>query len=87
MVMEELKLAEIQKISHNLDHVISNGLTDMFRNAEKLWCSQHMQEYKIGKLAFNRNSLDTVMADIYGTQNKVLFQSDLADADDFDAKI
>ena len=48
--MVEPELFYIKKVGHDLDHAIPNGLTDVFKNAKKLWCTQHLQERDSWKL-------------------------------------
>ena len=67
-------------------------MCDVFRDAKKLWCTQHMQErdaHKLKTIGCNHRTQKRVMADIYGTQDDVLLQNDQADADenDYDVKL
>ena len=93
LVMNTPSLIELKKIGHDLDVAIFNGLTDIFTNAKKLWCTQRMQErdvYKLKQLGANKNTVQKIMADIYGSQDDVLFQAGLADSadcEDFDMKL
>ena len=43
-------LLGIKKIGHDLDQVITKGVTDIFREAKQLHCIQHMQERDAQKL-------------------------------------
>lgn len=60
---------------------------------ETLYCTQHMQErdaLKLQSLGCNQQGKASIMADIYGSQNDVLLQNGLADAEDekdFDVKL
>ena len=44
MVVHKPELLGIKKIGHDMDKALSQGLCDVFQNAKKLWCTQHMQE-------------------------------------------
>ena len=93
MVVQKPELLGIKKIGHDMDKALSQGLCDVFQNAKKLWCTQHMQDrdiHKLKTLCCNQQSQSKVMADIYGTQDSVLIQNGLADAEDecdLDAKL
>ena len=93
LVIKKPELLRIKKIGHDLDKALSQGLCDIFTDAKKLWCTQHMQErdlHKLKTLGCNQRSQSRVMADVYGTQDEVLIQNGLADAEDefdFDAKL
>ena len=93
LLIKKPELLGIKKIGHDLDKALSQGLCDIFTDAKKLWCTQHMQErdlQKLKSLGCNQQSQSRVMADIYGTQDDVLLQNGLADAEDecdFDAKL
>eukprot|EP00112_Aurelia_sp_Birch-Aquarium-sp1_P014208 Seg3052.3 transcript_id=Seg3052.3/GoldUCD/mRNA.D3Y31 product="hypothetical protein" protein_id=Seg3052.3/GoldUCD/D3Y31 len=93
LVMNTPSLIELKKIGHDLDVAIPNGLTDLFTTAKKLWCTQHMQErdaFKLKQLGANKNTVKRIMADIYGSQDDVIFQAGLADSadrEDFSTKL
>ena len=93
LVIKKPELLRIKKIGHDLDKALSQGLCDIFTDAKKLWCTQHMTErylQKLTSLGCNQRSQSRVMADIYGMQDDVLLQNGLADAEDecdFDAKL
>ena len=86
------ELLGLKKMGNDLDKAISNGFGDIFAGAKKLYCTQHLQErdaFKLQSMGCNQKSKMSIMADIYGSQNSVLFQTGLADADDeedFDIK-
>ena len=64
---------------------IAGGMTDIFRDADNVWCTQHSQErdaLKPKSLRANERSRNRIMTDIYGSQDDVLLQNSLADADD-----
>ena len=92
MVMGDPGLINIKKIGHDLDRTIPNSLTDVFKDAQKFWCTEHMQKrdrLKLQNMGYGQRNSDRIMADIYGCQNDVLLQTGLADAineDDFMAK-
>jgi len=92
-LIKKPELLGIKKIGHDLDKALSQGLCDIFTDAKKLWCTQHMTErylQKLTSLGCNQRSQSRVMADIYGMQDDVLLQNGLADAEDecdFDAKL
>ena len=93
LIILKPELLGIKKVGHDLDKALSSGLTDIFQNATKLWCTQHLQErdaHQIRSMGANQLTQSRVMADIYGSQNEILLQSGLADAEDesdFDAKL
>ena len=85
MVIKMPELLKIKKIGNGLDKALSQGLCDVFNEAKRLWCTQHMQErdvHKLKTLGCNQRSQSRVMSDIYGTQDAVLLQNGLADAED-----
>ena len=92
LVIQKPELLGLKKIGHDLDRAISNGFGDIFQGAKKLHCTQHMQKrdaFKLQSMGCNQKSKMSIMADIYGSQNAVLFQTGLADAadeEDFDIK-
>lgn len=83
----------LRKIGHDLDKATAGGFSDIFQNADHLWCTQHLQERTSKKLKDLKVALpahDKIMADIYGSQHGFLEQDGLADAHDeydFDAKV
>ena len=59
----------------------------LFINAESMWCTQHTENNDAEKLrSFGANNKDRscIMADIYGSQNEILLQNGLADAENVD---
>ena len=75
----------MKKIGHDLDKAIAGGMTDIFRDADNVWCTQHSQErdaLKLKSLGANERSRNRIMTDIYGSQDDVLLHNGLADADD-----
>eukprot|EP00794_Sanderia_malayensis_P013682 gene13682-biopygen10980 len=86
-------LLSIKKVGHDLDNAIGNGLTDILRDAEKLFCTEHMQkndERRLKEMSANASTTRRIMADIYGTQHGCVAEQGLADAidpEDFDAKL
>lgn len=93
IVTKKPELLKIKKIGHDLDKALSQGLCDVLNEVKRLWCTQHMQErdvHKLKTLGCTQRSQSRVMSDIYGTQDAVLLQNGLADAEnecDFDAKL
>ena len=62
-----------------------SGFKDIFRSARNLWCTQHLENRDVEKLralGCNQRVISRIMSDIYGTQNEVLLENGLADADD-----
>lgn len=60
-------------------------MTDIFKDATNVWCTQHSQErnaLKLKSLCTNERSRNRIMADIYGSQHDVLWENGLADAED-----
>ena len=90
--MVDPELINIKEIGHDLDRAIPNGLTDVFKDAQKFWCTEHIQKrdrLKLQNMGAGQHNSDRIMADINGYQNDVLLQTGLADAineDDFMAK-
>ena len=85
LVIHKPELRGIKKIGHDLDKALSDGLSDIFHGAKRLWCTQHMQErdlHKLKCLGANQRTQARIMADIYGSQDEILLQNGLADADD-----
>lgn len=87
LLIQKPELSGIKKIGTDLDKALSNGMTDVFKDAEKLWCTHHMQErdlYKLKTFGCNQKTQSKILADIYGCQNDVVLQDGLADAEDGD---
>ena len=69
------------------------GFKNIFSREESLWCTQHLEKNNLEVLKRHRSNASDqqrIMADIYGSQNKVLQQDQLADAIDsvyFQAKL
>ncbi len=64
---------------------IFSGFKDIFRSARSLWCTQHLENRDVEKLralGCNQRVISRIMSDIYGTQNEVLLENGLADAED-----
>ena len=93
IIMKKTDLLKIKKIGHDLDKALSQGLSDVFNEANMLWCTQHMQErnvHKLKTLGCTLRSQSRVMSDTYSAQDEILLQNGLADAEDecnFDAKL
>ena len=71
LVIQKPELLGIKKIGQDLNKTLSNGLSDIFQDAKKLYCTQHMQErdaFKLQSLGCNQRSKLSIMADIYGSQ-------------------
>ncbi|KAK2552467.1 hypothetical protein P5673_026559 [Acropora cervicornis] len=67
-----------------LEKALSDGLTDIFHGAKRLWCTQQMQEwdlYKLKGLGANQRTQARIMSDIYSSQDEILLQNGLAAAD------
>ena len=68
-------------------------MKDLFINVESMWCTQHMENNdaeKLRSLGVNDKDRSCIMADIYGSQNEVLLQNGMTDAenvDDFKARL
>ena len=93
MTFQDPKLFNIKKIGHDLHTAISKELTDVLRNAENLYCTQHLQkadERHLKAMCANRNTTERIMADIYGAQHSSVQELGLADAvdeEDLDVKL
>ena len=60
-------IADIKKVGHDLDPSIGSGLTDMFWNAKKLFCTEHLQrtdQQKLKDMGANSSTINRIMADI-----------------------
>ncbi len=72
---------------------IFSGFKDILTSAKSLWCTQHLENRdaeKLRAIGCNSKVISRIMSDIYGTQNEILLENGLADADDeddFDAKL
>ena len=68
-------------------------MKDLFINAESMWCTQHMENNdaeKLRLLGVDYKDRSSVIADIFGSQNEVLLQNGLTNAenvDDFKARL
>ena len=68
-------------------------MKDLFINVKSMWFTQHMENNdaeKLHSLGVNDKDCSCIMADIYGSQNEVLLQNGMADAenvDDFKARL
>ena len=63
-------VAEIKKVGHDLDPSIGSGLTDVFRKAKKLFCTEHLQkadQQKLKDMGANLSTINRIMADTYST--------------------
>ncbi|XP_066934513.1 uncharacterized protein [Clytia hemisphaerica] len=93
LINSKPSLLGIQLIGHDLDNAIGNGIGSVLRNAERLFCTQHLQSrdvVKLKDLGANANTQNRIMADIYGTQKGIIAENGLADSadrDDFNAKL
>ncbi len=93
MIHQNAELLLIKKVGHDLDNAIGNGLTDILRSAERLYCTEHLQkadERHLKEKGANASTIKRIMADIYGTQHGFVEELGLADAldpDDFDVKL
>ena len=79
------ELLGITRIGHDLDKAIAGGMTDVFRDADNVWCTQHSQErdaFKLKSLGAHERSRNRIMTDIYGSHDDILLQNGSADADD-----
>ena len=85
LIIAKPELLGIKKIGHDLDKAIAGGMTDILKDADNVWCTQHSQErdaLKLKSLGANERSRNRIMTDIYGSHDDVLLQKGLADADD-----
>lgn len=93
LAIAKSELLGIKKIGHDLNKAIAGGMTDIFKDADNVWCTQHSQErdaLKLKSLGANERSRNRIMIDIYGSQDDVLLQNGLADAadpEDFQIKL
>ena len=76
-----------------MDPALSGGVGDIFSQADKLVCLQHLMErdaFKLQKLGATTKAKQRIMCDIYGSKQNRLLQFGLADADnteDFNVKL
>ena len=85
LIIAKPELLGIKKIGHDLDKAIAGGMTDILKDVDNVWCTQHSQErdaLKLKSLGANERSRNRIMTDIYGSQDDVLLHNGLADADD-----
>lgn len=76
---------ECKKIGHDLDKAVGNGLGDVIQNAERLYCTWHIQNRDsnhLKELCANNRTIHRIMSDIYGTQTGFVSEMGLADASD-----
>lgn len=87
------ELLKIKKIGHDLDKAIAKGMTDIFQDAQNVWCTQHMKErdaQKVKAMGGDERTQRRIMADIYGCQEQILLENGLADSEDpadYEAKL
>ena len=87
------ELLKIKKVGHDLDKAIAKGMTDIFEEAQNVWCTQHMKErdaQKLKTMGCNERTQRRIMADIYGCQEQILLENGLADSEDpadYEAKL
>lgn len=84
-VFMEPATVNMRKVGDDLDSAVSSGLADIFQDAKKLFCTQHLQkadERKLKALGANQSSTKAIMADIYGARSGPVEQLGLADAED-----
>lgn len=85
LVIAQPSLQGLQRIGHDLDQALAKGMTDIFKDAKQLYCTQHMQERDAAQLhsmGCNHSNKQSILADIYGSQNDIVYQDGLADSDD-----
>ncbi len=93
LVAQNPALLDIKKIETDMDKAVSDGLGDIFSEANKLVCIQHLMEtdaMQLTKMGSTPRIKQRIMADIYGSKQDRLLQFGLADADDeedFDIKL
>ena len=87
-------VADIKKVGHDLGPSIGSGLTDVFRNVKKLFCTEHLQkadQRKLKDMGANSSTINKIMADIYCTRRagsvEELVLVDSCDPEDFDVKL
>ena len=87
------KLFFVKKIGSDMDPALSEGVGDIFSQADKLVCLQHLMEwdaFNLQKLGATTKAKQRIMCDIYGSKQNRLLQFGLADADnteDFNVKL
>ena len=84
IVTENPKLLDIKKIGHDLDAATANGVGDIMKKSNHLWCTQHLQSAdteKLKQLGANIRTRNRIMSDIYGTQIDTYEREGLADAE------
>ena len=86
LVIANPKLLGIKQIGHDLDKAQCQGMKDILVSASSMWCIQHVKQRDAMQLENICSAGDKrrILADIYGSQNDILLQSRLADADDED---
>ena len=59
LIIAKPELLGIKKIGHDLDKAIAGGMTDILKDADNVWCTQHSQErdaLKLKSLGANERS-------------------------------
>ena len=83
----------VKKIGSDMDPALSEGVGDIFSQADKFVCLQHLMErdaFKLQKLGATTKAKQRIMCDMYGSKQNRLLQFGLADADnteDFNVKL
>lgn len=75
----------IHDIGHDLDSAQAKGFSEIFPGANHVWCCQHLKNRdseKFRSLGANKQDTSRILADIYGSQNEVLYENGLADSVD-----
>lgn len=87
------ELLKIKKVGHDLDKAIAKCMTDIFQDAQNVWCTQHMKgrdAQNVKAMRGNERIQRRIMADIYGCQEQILLENGLADSEDpadYEAKL
>ena len=87
------KLLFVTKIGSDMDPALSEGAGDIFSQADKLVCLQHVMErdaFKLQKLGATTKAKQRIMCDIYESKQNKLLQFGPADVDnieDFNVKL
>lgn len=77
----------IRKIGHNLNKATALGFKDLFKDAQHMWCTQHLQSRtsrKLKDMHVLQRLQNKIMADLYGTQEAFFEEQGLADPEDGD---
>eukprot|EP00112_Aurelia_sp_Birch-Aquarium-sp1_P016153 Seg3637.1 transcript_id=Seg3637.1/GoldUCD/mRNA.D3Y31 product="hypothetical protein" protein_id=Seg3637.1/GoldUCD/D3Y31 len=93
LVAHNPRLLHVKKFGTDMDKALSGGFGDIFQNADRLTCLQHVMErdsFQLGKMGATKDARKRILTDIYGSKQERIQHFGLVDADDaadFNAKL